>query len=165
MYGPSEIMWQWPQKTPAQFAAADDKQPGSPISAHGEEFVHLHNYTDEYGHVLAIGGHVDYPPAHPNEPLYANPLDYRRRYPSTPEITLSFPWVSFNTPKDTGTVLQRQRKQQKPRGKKEFLCQFQDDKCEFMLAKENGVFKNLAELKYVSLNPPSIFFKAPNQRI
>ena len=158
-------MQQWSQEAPTQLEAADNNQSGLPIFVHGEEFVQLHNYMDEYGHVLAIGGHVDYPPAHPDESLCANPLYYQGPYPSISETTLSFTSVASNTPKDTGTVLQRQRKPQKPRGKKGFLCQFQDDKCEFMLAKENGVFKNLAELKYVSLNPPSIFFKAPNQRV
>ncbi|KAF8426225.1 hypothetical protein EV426DRAFT_19542 [Tirmania nivea] len=70
------------------------------------------------------------------------------QYPSIQETIPPSPLVSSNALKDTGTVLQRQRKQQKPRKKKgTIICQFQGDKCPFMITKEYGVFKNYAELK------------------
>jgi len=52
---------------------------------------------------------------------------------------------------DTGVVRERQREQQKSRERRRFICEFLGNECPFMRDKEHGVFRNIAELKYVSL--------------
>ena len=154
--------YQLPQAA-IQFAASDDNQPRPPIPTHGEETIQLHHYMEGYFQINP----ADYPLPHPAEYLYANLPDHQYPYPSISGTALSIPPIAPNTQKDTGTVLQRQRKQKKSPKEKEIICEFQGRECEFMLAKDGGVFKNLAELKYVyvSSSPPSTFFKAPNQWI
>ncbi|KAF8426212.1 hypothetical protein EV426DRAFT_18872 [Tirmania nivea] len=45
------------------------------------------------------------------------------------------------------TVLNRRRKPSKPREKKTIICQFMGTECPFMKERDNGIFKNVAELK------------------
>ena len=151
-----------PPQAPIQFAASDDNQPRPPIPTHDEETVQFHHSIEGCFQINP----ADYPPPHPDEYLYANLPDHQDPYPSISGTALSFLPVASNTPKDTGTVLERQRKQKKSRKKKDIICEFQGRECDFMLVKDGGVFKNFAELKYVyaSLSSSSTF-KAPNQRI
>ena len=52
-------------------------------------------------------------------------------------------------------VLNRRRKPSKPREKKVIICQFMQfigNKCNFMKEGDNGIFRNVAQLKYVLFN-------------
>ena len=50
------------------------------------------------------------------------------------------------------TVLGRRRKPSKPQEKKRIVCEFMGTGCPFMKAKDNGVFRNPTDFKYVSLH-------------
>ncbi|RPB24679.1 hypothetical protein L211DRAFT_142271 [Terfezia boudieri ATCC MYA-4762] len=130
-----------------QPAAADVNHSGF-IPAHGERF---HNSMDNLDHVfpmgnseyLVNGGGYLLAQADGHEYFYAGPQDHHRFDRRTSETVIPLPAAS----KDNGFVVARQRKSNRRQEKKLIICQFLDYKCEFMMAKDHGIFKNYAELK------------------
>ena len=128
---PSELQ-RWPEQS------ADGSHLGPDISTHGEQ---QYDYS-EACNMLDLTGLL--------AECYANPPDLEDQilYPSISETgppCLPVP-VASNNPQ---IILDRQRRQPQPRDKTGFICRFRGDKCPFMAIKDNRVFKNVAELKYV----------------
>ncbi|KAF8455726.1 hypothetical protein BGX38DRAFT_144362 [Terfezia claveryi] len=145
---PSEPIW---SQALTQPAAADDNH---------SVFIPAHNSIDNLDHVLPMGNPVylvnaGYPLAHADrhEFFYAHPQDHFGFDRRTSETVIPLPAAS----KNNGFVMERQRKLKPRQEKKPIICQFLGYDCQFMMAKDHGIFKNFAELKEDALRHLNAF--------
>ncbi|KAF8455743.1 hypothetical protein BGX38DRAFT_1166614, partial [Terfezia claveryi] len=115
---------------------------------------------DNLDHVLPMGNPVylvngGYPLAHADghEYFHAHPQDHYGFDRRTSETVIPLPAASNNN----GFVMERQGKLKQRREKKPIICQFLGYDCEFMMAKDHGIFKNYAELKEDALRHLNAF--------
>lgn len=92
-----------------------------------------------------------------------NPVDSlpQRHYANDPlDLGNQIPYLSISETAPPSLPVE-----QKPQKKIGYTCQFLGHNCAFMMVRADGAFKNVAELKYLLLNLPSMVSKASNPGI